>query len=238
MSLNAVVKIVESATRQMKNRIMLIVGRGRIESVDDSKKIQLVKGSLLAGEVKDGMESMAHFGFSSNCPEGGDMIINSVASNRDHAIIIATEHREYRFKDLGSGEVVLYSKDGDHVHLKDGNAIDIKTKTLNITAETIVNITSPNVNISGNLEVGGDEKVIGNVDVTGNETVGGSSTVTGDSTAANVIGLTGVAAPSIVAASGMSVGGVSLAGYGAHTHSYDDDNGTGTTSKETGVPTP
>ena len=222
MRIEDVAKIFQRLFKPWKNRILLLVGRGILLATKDSTDIQQLQVTLLAGEVKDQVELMGHFGLASHAPKKSDVVMLSVGGNRDHGIVIATESREYRFKDLGEGEVALYSKDGDHVHLKNGNVIDVKTKTLNINAETVVNITTPTTNISGDLNVGGNEDVTGNETVGGNSDVTGNVTATGDVTGTNVVGTTSAGAPSIAAATSLTVAGQELNDYENHTHDYND----------------
>jgi len=220
MRVDDIVKIIKKVVNPLNLKISLSISRGKILSSDDSGKIQLIQASFLAGENKDKIEKMHHFGFSSNPPENSDAVMVCISGNRDHGIIIATENREFRFKDLGKGEVALYSKDGDHVHLKNGNVIDIKTKTLNIIAETEINITSPQVTISDNLSVGGNQEITGNLDVTG------------DVSAANIAASESISAPSISAATSLQVASQELNTYETHTHNYTD----GGNPAITGVP--
>lgn len=211
---------VRQILRPYIRNIALMISRGIIQSVDDSTKIQLLRISLLADEVKDKTESMGHFGFSSSPPPGSDIVMVSVGASRDNGIIIATEHRNYRFKNLGSGESVLYSADGDKIHLKNGNVIDIVTKTLNIVAQTEVNIDSPLVNIKASTKVNIDTP---NINSTGDIDLDGNMTAVGDSTANNVIGITSSSAPAITAAASLTVSGQELNNYSNHTHDYNDE---------------
>lgn len=239
MRADDVIKIIRRALLPIKRKVMLTIGRGVLMAVQDGKDLQQMQITLLADEVKGQVEHMGHFGFASRCPKGGDLVMVSVGGSRDHGIVIATEHREFRFKNLGDGESALYSKDGDYIHLKNGNVIDIKTKTLNIEAETSVNITTPIVNISKDVAVGGNMDITGDESVGGNETVGGNSEVTGNVTAVgNVQGAvltatTSMGAPAIAAQTSMVVAGQELSGYKTHSHTYEDDNGSGTTTKST-----
>lgn len=222
MRIQDIQKIFRKAIAPIQRKVLLTIGRGIILATKDSDGIQVIQGSFLAGETKSDVEKMHHFGFSSHAPKGSDCIMVCVGGNRENGIIIATESRQYRFKDLGEGEVALYSQSGDFVHLKDGNVIDVKTKTLNITADTEVNITTPTTNISGDVNIGGNEAVEGDVDITGSETVGGDSTVTGTVTGDIITGVTSAGAPSIAAALSLIVAGQELNDYENHTHDYND----------------
>jgi len=249
MRIDDVVKIISKTIAPLKRKIILSIAHGLIEATKDSGDLQFIQATYLEGETKNDVRKMHHFGFSSHAPKGSECIAVSVAGNREASVIIATENREFRFKNLGEGEVAIYSKDGDYIHLKDGNAIDIKTKTLtidaedevtvntktaNVNASTGANITAPLTKIDGNLEVTGTSKLTG--DVTAEASVNATQNVTAGVgvTAPQVTGSTTVGGPSIVAATSLTVAGQELNQYQTHTHSYEDDNGTTTTNKNTG----
>lgn len=221
-----VVRIIRQVIRPIKNKLLLTVGRGILLAAKDSKEIQQLQITLLADEIKDQVESMAHFGFTSNPPKGSDLVMVSVGANREHGIVIATEHREYRFKDLGEGEAAIYSKDGDYVHLKNGNVIDVKTKTLNIDASTEVNITSPQVNInaSGGVsvttpEIDASAKISAGADIESATNVKAGTNV---EAGVNVVATAAVQSPAMAAATSLTVAGQELNDYQNHTHDYND----------------
>lgn len=127
--------------------------RGRITKVNSASPVQLVQLSGLSGETLQDNEYFQHYGMASNPPAGSMAIVLPIGGKTAHGIIIATEHGDYRLKSLKSGEVALYSDEGDHVILKRGRVMEVVTQTLNITATTVVNITTPTVNMSGNLNI-------------------------------------------------------------------------------------
>ena len=62
MKLEDIVKVINKVMRPWKNRILLSIGRGILQAVKDDKAIQQIQVTLLADEVKDQVESMAHIG--------------------------------------------------------------------------------------------------------------------------------------------------------------------------------
>lgn len=243
MKIEDIVKIISRTIAPLKRKVLLSIAHGIIQASKDDGDLQFIQATFLEGETKSDVRKMHHFGFNSHAPAGSECIAVSVAGNREASVVIATENREFRFKNLGEGEVAIYSKDGDYIHLKDGNAIDIKTKTLTIDAETEVTvntktanvnattaakITSPTTTVDGELVVTGNITAQADVDVTGNVTA------TGNVTGAVVTGQTSVDGPSIAATTSLTVAGTELKDYETHTHDYEDDNGTTQTTKTTG----
>lgn len=125
-------KVVADTLRPLKNKILLLVGRGVILAVNDAEKIQQLQATLLADEVKDQIESFAHFGFTSNPPEGTECIMVSVAGSRDHGVIVATENRDLRLKGLASGESAQYNKNGKYIWIKNNNNVEMLLAKLKI----------------------------------------------------------------------------------------------------------
>lgn len=114
------------------NRLQMMVGKFRVDSVDDSGEIQLIKGDGLEGEVIEGIERVQNYGLSSNVPSGGEALVLFLGGNRDHGVAVAVDCGNCRINALQSGEVVVYSEHGQTVLLdKDGNIkIDAPEKVI------------------------------------------------------------------------------------------------------------
>ena len=244
MTLDDIYKIISRAIAPLKRKILLSVAHGLIEATKDGGDLQFIQATYLEGETKNDVRKMHHFGFSSHAPVGSECIAVSVAGNREASVVIATENREFRFKALKDGEVAVYSKDGDFIHFKQDNEIEIKTKTLivnaddevtvntkkaNVNASTEANITSPTTTIDGDLVVTGEVTAEKSVTVT--EDV----TATGDVTGDNVNGVTAVGAPAIAAATSLIVATTELNDYQNHTHDYNDSGASSNPQTTQGV---
>lgn len=135
---------VKKITSGTARRAMLNNSRGAINTVKDSGNIQIVQATLLDEEIRDKVERIQEFGFTSNPPADSDCVFVAIGGNRDHLIAIATDSRQYRKKSLEPGEVCIYDKKGSEIYLKKNGDIEIK----------------PNgkVKIIGDLEVSGEIK--------------------------------------------------------------------------------
>lgn len=145
-----VVRLIQKVMAPLQRRVRLMVGRGIINLVDDSLKEQGVQISLLADEVRD-VERYQEYGFTSVPHPDCEAVCVFVGGNRDHGIIIATGDRRYRLKSLESGEVAIYTDEGDKVHLKRNNLIEIETETLLVKAGTKVRFETPLVEATGEI---------------------------------------------------------------------------------------
>lgn len=148
------INFINKAMAPLKTRVQLMVGRAVLLASQDSKGIQTWQIKGLQGETFDGVPRVQEFGFSSNPPQGSDAIMVAVGGSRESLVVIATDHKTYRFKNLASGESVLYTDDGTSIHLKKAGQIEIKTATK-------VLIETADVEITGNLKVGGTTHGVG-----------------------------------------------------------------------------
>jgi phage baseplate assembly protein V len=105
----------------LHRRVMNMVARGVIKVVVDSGKVQKVQLSVLAGEVLDGVDRIQEFGFTSTPLPGAQGVLLSLAGSRDHAVVIGTEHGQYRPTNVAAGESCLYNFSGQRIHLKEGS---------------------------------------------------------------------------------------------------------------------
>jgi phage baseplate assembly protein V len=96
-------------------RIAVLISRGILQTIDDSKNIPLIKVSLGASEVKDALEYLQTYGFTSVPEQGAETVIAFIGGNRDNGVAIAVGDSRSRKKDLASGDVCVYRKGGDFI---------------------------------------------------------------------------------------------------------------------------
>lgn len=130
-------------------RLGNLLTRGVIGRADSSSKMQTLQLRLVAGEAKDAVEHFEPFGFTS-CPlPGAEHVSAFFDGDRSHGVTLVVADRRYRISGLQGGEAALHDAFGNKVHLHaDG--------TMEIVATTKVQITSPLVTLSGNLQVVGN----------------------------------------------------------------------------------
>jgi|DewCreStandDraft_5_1066085.scaffolds.fasta_scaffold03034_7 phage gp45-like len=103
-------------------------------------------------EVISNREYIQHYGFSSRPLPGAEGVI---MKEGNHYIMIASDDRRYRMQ-IEAGEVILYTDEGDKIHLKRNKEIHIQTgNQLTINSQNKVYIQSPAVEImSENITLG------------------------------------------------------------------------------------
>jgi len=123
--------------------------RGIIKSCIEGA-VKRFSASGRTGESFTSREYMQHYGFSSRPLEGAEAIL---IQDGNHIVMIASEDRRYRIG-LESGEVCLYTDEGDQIRLKRDKEIYIKSGnklTAEIENEVKVTAKAATVNASGTL---------------------------------------------------------------------------------------
>ncbi|PCM49707.1 hypothetical protein CP335_11020 [Pseudomonas fluorescens] len=134
-----------------------LLARGTVVLANSASKLQSLQMRLTAGEVNDDMEHFEPYGFTSNPLAGAEGIVTFLGGDRSHAIALVVADRRYRLQSLASGEVAIYTDEGDKIHFKRGRIIDIETATLNIRASSAVNFDTPVINQTGKIVSTGDQ---------------------------------------------------------------------------------
>ena len=159
----------------LRRKIRLIVNRAIVTAVQDAGGLQLVQVKGLPGELLDSLERFQNFGFSSVPVPGAEAVVAFIGASRSHGVVVALDDRRYRPRNLGPGESIVYSKDGDFVRVKNG-AIEVQS-----SGEVSVN--APTVTIEGDSGVtvnGGTVGITGDANVTvegGTVTINGTTTI-------------------------------------------------------------
>jgi phage baseplate assembly protein V len=109
----------------IRRRVRLIVARAVVTLVKDSTGIQTCQLAILAGEIRDDVERLQEFGFSSVPLPGAEAVVVFAGGNRDHGIIVGVEDRKYRPTGMAAGEVQLYSAFGAKIYLKADGAVEV-----------------------------------------------------------------------------------------------------------------
>lgn len=162
------IRTIDKSLQPLKRRIYLMLGRAVLAALSDDKQRQYVQFSALKGEVKDNVERVQEYGFTSHPLPGAQVIFISLSGNRDHPVVISADDPRYRKNDLEPGEVALYTDEGDFIHFKRNKTIEVvtdnlvakaaetavvETATATVTASGSVSITSPDVTITASNKV-------------------------------------------------------------------------------------
>lgn len=154
------------------NRVMMMIARGVLRGVTDSTSRQTLQVELLKDELRDGIERMQNYGFTSH-PTGGDVAVMFLGGNREQGIVVAVDDRRYRLTTLQAGEVAIYDDLGNKVELLRDMVRVTAVQHLQAEAPTTEIVSA--VKIVGSLEVTGPTTLTGAVESTGTITNNGKN---------------------------------------------------------------
>lgn len=130
---------------------MITMIRSILSSVTEGA-IKRFSGAGRVGETFTDRECFQHYGFSSRPLSGAEGIL---IKQGNQIMLIASDDRRYRIN-IEAGEVSLYTDEGDYVHLKRGNLVEVKTETFRVVAGTKVTFDTPLVETTGAVVSDGD----------------------------------------------------------------------------------
>jgi phage baseplate assembly protein V len=140
-------KLVAEAIRRALAGVRLPF-RARLTGLNTAPGVGLVQAKALAGEQLQAAELFQHYGLTSAPPAGTMLLVVPVGGNTAHGIVVGEEHSGFRLKGLKSGEVALYTDEGDSIVLKRGRVIEMETETLRVKATTQVTFETPAFSIA------------------------------------------------------------------------------------------
>ncbi|WP_281544661.1 phage baseplate assembly protein V [Grimontia sp. SpTr1] len=154
----------------VKRRLQLMVDRAILRIITDTTQRQQLQIQTLADETDSNIERWQNYGHTSVPPVGSEAITLALNGNRSNLVVICAEDKTVRLKDLKPGDSALYHLEGHFFKLTKGkkgeliaDTLNISVKQVNITAIDGVDITAPDVSISGNLTIGGNCEAAGRV---------------------------------------------------------------------------
>jgi phage baseplate assembly protein V len=136
-----VIDNIKKMLRPLVRRVQSMIARSVIDSVNDGLKAQGLQIRLL-GETRSA-ERFQQYGFTSVPLPGAEAVLVAPDGDQSHGIVIATDDRRYRLKNLQAGEVALYNDQGSKVHLKKTGDILVENKNTGILLKA-----------DGNIEIG------------------------------------------------------------------------------------
>ena len=101
---------------ELLHRLRMLVMRGRVQLVDDTKAAQLLQVKVTSSWTQNAVPRLGEYGLHSNPPAGADAVLLFLAGNPSDAVVIATGHQQYRLH-LQPGVVALADDQGQVVKL-------------------------------------------------------------------------------------------------------------------------
>jgi phage gp45-like len=138
-----------SVADRLYRRVQMMLAPVKITATDDTGPVHRAQVRAMAPEQIDNVAVLQLYGLASHAMVGSDAMALFVSGDRSNAVIVATNNQDARMRNLKSGEVALYTDEGDSVLLSRGRIISIKCGTK-------VHIDCPLVEMTGDLHVTGE----------------------------------------------------------------------------------
>jgi phage baseplate assembly protein V len=107
-----------AALRSLHGRIQNMAARATLAQIDDSKPIQLIQVEALSGEVRDLVQRVQPFGFSSVPLVGAyPVVLLCPFGDRAQALAVVVDDVRHRPTGQGPGDSQVYDTHGNHVRL-------------------------------------------------------------------------------------------------------------------------
>lgn len=131
--------------------VQLVIGRAVLLAISDGAKRQLIQFEALKDEIKDSVERMQQYGFTSVPHPGAQVLFVALGGNRDHPVAVSVDDPRFRKKDMQPGEVAIYTDEGDYILLKRGRTIEIETTNLVVKASESARFETPILECTGEI---------------------------------------------------------------------------------------
>ena len=152
-------RIINKALAPVLRKLRLLATRGVVRLIDPATLMQQLQVAAVGGELLADVEQWEQYGLTAHPKPGAEALILSLGGDRDHAVVINVADRRYRIKGLVEGEVALHDDLGNVVHL-------MRDK-VRVNAVTLLEVTAPVTNITGDVNITGDTVFTGTVTANG-----------------------------------------------------------------------
>lgn len=111
-------RVVREELRQVRGQVAGGVTRAVLSSLDTARGFMRATVSLRADEERADIEVLEPYGFTSAPPAGAEGLALQVGGDAAHHVVLALGSRTVRLQALATGEVAMYSQEGQSILLK------------------------------------------------------------------------------------------------------------------------
>ena len=97
----------------LRRRMATLIGRCILSAVQSGEGFQTLDVVIMADESMGGVEHAEPYGFTSNPHPGAEGVVLNVAGQRASCVALNPGNRQYRLRGFKTGEVALYTDEGD-----------------------------------------------------------------------------------------------------------------------------
>ena len=131
--------------RKLRARIGAVVRRGVISNSSSAGQLQTLQVKTLADDVRDDVEHMEPYGFTSHPPGGSEGVVLNVGGDTGHPIAINFGNRGSRPTDLEAGEVAIYHQNGAQIVLRNDGTVTLSSgaSSVVVNEDGTIDLTGP-----------------------------------------------------------------------------------------------
>jgi phage gp45-like len=151
----------QSQLDRLYRRTTMMVAPVKIVATNDEGPVHRAQIEINGTpEVLDDVAVVEIYGVASHAPVNSDATAFFVQGNRSNAVVIGTNNQKFRLRGLKSGEVALYTDEGDEIRMARGKIVEIKAgeqvkitcKSALVIAEDKMRVESPRLECTGDIE--------------------------------------------------------------------------------------
>ncbi|WP_341893891.1 phage baseplate assembly protein V [Ferrovibrio terrae] len=129
-------RLFDAAMRPTVNRVKLAIGRAVLRLVSDAGVLQRLQIEGLKDELF-WADRIQNYGFYSNPPPGADVAVVFQGGDRGAGVAVGVDHRDYRPKNLKTGEAMMADMFGKFIYMQDDGTIVIKATKIRLEAAMV-----------------------------------------------------------------------------------------------------
>ncbi len=115
----------KSQFKELANKLRRLSQRAVLSLVTYSNGVRFIQIQTEGGLLHDDVEHIEPFGFTSHAFSGAEAVVLSFKGNGSHTVAIMVDDKRYKLQ-IEEGDVAIYNRHGDKVHIKDDGNIEIK----------------------------------------------------------------------------------------------------------------
>jgi len=120
-----------------------LLSRAVVRDSTRSTKCQSLSIAMNDDETKSEIEHLEPYGFTAAPLAGAEAVAGYFDGDKSHGVVLVVSDRRYRITGLESGEVCIYTDEGDNITLKRGKITEINTAQLIVNATDRVTMNTP-----------------------------------------------------------------------------------------------
>jgi len=122
--------------RRTMRKIRRINQRGLVRRASYANNTRFLQMQVEGGQPLDNLEHLEPFGFTSHPVAGAEGLVLAFNGNGSHSVVFCVGDRRYRMQ-VEEGEVAIYNRHSDHVHLRDDRTIVAKAPKIILDADEV-----------------------------------------------------------------------------------------------------